>query len=334
MLVPFVIDADSLAPDPAWTSAQHRACHKSLLDVWQRIGLLAHDGDSFDSSRLKSAIQQLPQNLRPLWQEVLQRVPLGTCGSVWNGQVEPATLANFCSTARLAIVDDARAEVVFNFPEDRDEIALPSGGVANMDICRLLAANQATQFNEALARSGIHIESGDTFQAIWDLRFKSLAVAPIKRISIVDRYGIAQHIACPQTRLSGLERFLRLLDTSATGTRHVTLFSAWTAELYGKTIPDIEADIRLICSRLPTKNIKRIRLHMVPNAGFRDDGHDRFVRFEDYVWDIGLGLEVFEGAFAAKRSSASFKTGHSVAGYKQVEQDLAGHVDTKTAEVK
>ena len=79
MLVPFVIDADSLAPDPAWTSAQHRACHKSLLDVWQRIGLLAHDGDSFDSSRLKSAIQQLPQNLRPLWQEVLQRVPLGTC---------------------------------------------------------------------------------------------------------------------------------------------------------------------------------------------------------------------------------------------------------------
>ena len=105
MLVPFVIDADSLAPDPAWTSAQHRACHKSLLDVWQRIGLLAHDGDSFDTSRLKSAIDQLPQKLRPLWQEVLQRVPLCSCGSVWNGQVEPATLANFYSTAKLAIVD-------------------------------------------------------------------------------------------------------------------------------------------------------------------------------------------------------------------------------------
>ena len=36
-----------------------------------------------------------------------------------------------------------------------------------------------------------------------------------------DEYAIAQHLACSQSRLSGLERLLRLLDMNATGARHI-----------------------------------------------------------------------------------------------------------------
>lgn len=332
MLVPFVIDADSLAPDPAWTPTQQRACYNGLVDVWRRIGLLAHDGDSLLASRLYQAVQTLPQKVRPLWQEVLKRSPLLTTPQ-WNGSVSATTLDDFAKVARLALVDDTRAEVEFRFDDECDEALQPGNGI-DVSICRLLAAREANAFQAATTLAGKHIEAGDTFQEIWDTRFKALASAPIKLVSVVDRYAI-QHMVCPQTRLSGLERFLRLLDNDATGHRHVTIYSAWTAALSRKTIDDIETELRAVFDKLPSKNIKRIKVFMVPNPVFCEDGHDRFVRFGDFfVWDIGLGLEVFEGPFSARRSSAGFKSGMAIGGYKSVEQDLAGNDKTKFKEIR
>jgi len=335
MLVPFVIDADSLAPDQAWTPTQQRACYNGLLDLWRRAGLLAHDGEVLHGSRLHQAVQALPQSVRPRWQEVLERSPL-LATPAWNCKVSPASLGDFATVAKLALVDDTRAEVEFGFGEDCDEAVHAVNGT-DVSVCRLLAAGQAQAFQTATALAGAHIEAGDTFQATWDARFNALAKAPIKLVSIVDRYAIGQHVVCPQSRLSGLERFLRLLDNDATGHRHVTIYSAWTADLSGenkKTIDEIEAELRIVLGRLPSRNVKRIKVFMVPNTGFRDDAHDRFVRFGDYVWDIGLGLEVFDGAFCAKRSSASFKSGIAAGGYKVVEQDLAGNGDTKSREIR
>jgi len=331
MLVPFVIDADSFAPDPAWTPAQVRTYHESLLDVWQRIGLLVYDADSFENSKLKKAVQQLPQKLRPLWQEMLERAPLRACGIRWDGTVSFDNICQLSRITSLAFVDDARAEVEFGLTED--DLSKPAAGAPDIEVCRFISAGQARAFQQALAQSAIHIEVGDKFSDIWALRFRSLAAAPIKRVTIVDRYAVSQHFCCPQTQLSGLERFLRLLDQDADGARHVTLLSAWTADLAQKKLTDVEAELRIAMSRLASKKVKRLKIIMVPNAGFRDDGHDRFLRFEEYVWNIGLGLEVFEGAFAAKRSSAAFKTGPPVAGYKKVERDLAGHHQTTSVEV-
>lgn len=335
MLVPFVIDADSLAPDPAWTPTQQRACYNGLLEVWQRTGLLAHDGASLPASRLHQAVQALPPNVRPRWLEVLERSPLLTAPQ-WNGNVSATALGNFAGVAQLALVDDACAEVEFGFNDDCDEALQPVNGI-DLSVCRLLAAGQARAFQAATTLAGRHIEAGDKFQATWDARFKALARAPIKLVSIVDRYAIGQHIVHTQNQLSGLERFLRLLDSDATGQRHVTIYSAWTADLSGanrKSIDDIETELRPVFGRLPCKNIKRIKVFMVPNTGFRDDGHDRFIRFGDYVWDIGLGLEVLDGAYSARRSSAGFKSGTAIGGYKGVEQDLAGNAETKSTEIR
>lgn len=335
MLIPFVIDADSLAPDPAWTPTQQRACYNGLLDLWQRTGLLTHDGDSLPASRLHQAVLALPQNVRPRWQEVLERSPLLTAPQ-WNGNVSAKSLCDFAGVAQLALVDDARAEVEFGFNDDCDQALQAVNGI-DVSVCRLLAAGQAQPFQAATTLAGAHIETGDKFQVTWDARFKALAKAPIKLVSIVDRYAIGQHLAHTQDQLSGLERFLRLLDSDAAGQRHVTIYSAWTADISGanrKSIDDIETELRAVFGRLPCKSIKRIKVLMVPNTGFRDDGHDRFIRFGDYVWDIGIGLEVLDGAYSAKRSSAGFKSGTAVRGYKVVEQDLAGNVETKSREIR
>ncbi|HRI91456.1 MAG TPA: hypothetical protein PLS93_07380 [Accumulibacter sp.] len=332
MLVPFVIDTDSLAPDPAWTAAQVRTYHQSLLEVWQRIGLLTHDGDSFENSRLQAAVQQLPQKLRPLWQEILERVPLRACGNRWNGTVTAGNISQLSGITSLALVDDARAEVEFEF--DDDELSKTVRGAPDIEVCRLISAGQATTFKTALDQSGMHIEAGDTFEDIWSLRFKELAAARIKPITIVDRFAVSQHMACPQTHLSGLARFLRLLSRDADGERHVTLLSALTDEVREYGLPAVKANLDNMIARLELKNIKRLKVFMVPNPAFGRCGHDRFFRFEKYVWDIGLGLKVFQGPFSQERSSAAFKTGYAiVSGYKQVEDNLRDDRGTKAVEV-
>jgi hypothetical protein len=232
----------------------------------------------------------------------------------------------------MALVDDTRAEAEFGLREDQDEASVFVVEPRRLVVCRLVAANHAAIFKDAIDKSQRHIEAGEGYQAIWDLRFRSLAFAPIKNVSIIDRYAVAQHIECPQHRLSGLERFLRLLDEDANGPRYVALFSAWTADLNGIDRAGVESELRGVFDRLPKHNVKRLKVHMVSNAGFRDAARDRFVRFGPYVWDLGHGLDVFEGPVAGHRCSASFKADSS--SYEVVERALEDHPQASRFEIR
>ncbi len=323
MLVPFVIDVDSLAPDPGWTQAQIKTCHQSLLDIWQRIGILKHDADSFETSRLKQAVLRLPPNIRPQWLAMLARNRPLPCGNDWDGSITRNNINQLGVIAQVALVEDIRAEEDFGLSEEA--LSFSDQSTPNMEVCRILSAAHAKTFQDAVAKSTTHIEPKETFRDIWTHRFKSLACAPIKNIAIVDRYAIEQLFNPPHQQLSGLDRFLRLLDADASGIRHVTLYSSW-AKLkreIGKV--GINDELRLVMDRLPRKNIKLLKVVMLPDKVFRDVSHDRFIRFDNYVWDIGIGLKVFGGAFAAERSQAAFKTGEATDSYKKIENELTYH---------
>ncbi len=335
MLVPFAIDTESLEPDGGWTPAQMVACHRNLLDTWQRVGILVHDGEDFSGSRIKKAIDALPQKLRPLWQELVGRLPMLPADPQWDGIARNSngTLDALAASANVALLDDVKAEVEFGLDEAELSRVLPSH--PRLEFCRLLAAPQARFFEDAMRFSGRHIPAKQTYTDLWESRFAVLARAPIKQIAIVDRYAVSQHYECPQDKLSGLERFLRLLDTDATGKRYVTLYSAWTSELNQPkvTIEDVQAELRGILDHLPKGHVRRVKIVMLPNADFGQLHHDRFVRFGDYVWDIGLGVKVFEGAFVAEQSTAGFKAGLQADSYKQAEAGLSVHVRAKSIDV-
>ena len=60
-------------------------------------------------------------------------------------------------------------------------------------------------------------------------------------------------------------------------------------------------------------------------------GRADYVLLDSRGRPLGLGLKVFEGAFAAERSSATFKAGKvAVDGYKKVEEELARHPQAKS----
>lgn len=338
MLVPFALDAESVAPDPDWTLAQQHAAHLALLDTWRRLGLLIHDGERFSHSRVKQAIDALPQKLAPLWQELLERLPLASGPDGWNGVIgnTPGCLDLVGAAARVGVVDDAKAEVDFGLADEDLSKTLPAH--RGLEICRFVAAPHATAFTDAGALCGQHIHAGEPYAYLWDTRFAALARAPIKTVAVVDRYSVSQHYECPQHHLSGLERFLRLLDGDASGNRYVTVFSAWTAELNQwqphVTLEMIAEEVRAIGARLPRNQIKRVRLVMLPNAVFGNLHHDRFVRFGEHVWDLGIGIKVFQGPGVAETSTASFKSCLLVPSYKAVEWELDQHARARSIEVQ
>ena len=262
MLVPFSIDPDSLPPDPDWTPAQLLACHHALLNIWQNIGLLVHDGPTFESSRLKGAVDALPQKLRPLWMEILERVPIRACNISWDGSVSAGSINQLSGVVAVGLVDDAQAEAEFGLSED--ELSKPVGPTGDIEVCRILAAAHSSSFKKAIEHSSNHIEKGDTYTSIWSERFHELAAAPIKWITIVDRYAIAQHLQCSQSILSGLDRFLRLLDQDAEGPKYVVLFSAWTTEIKNKKLIDIKEELENIMQKLENNFIKQFRIVMLP----------------------------------------------------------------------
>ena len=289
MLVPFVIDRESLTPENEWTPAQTRSFHKSLLDIWQGIGCLTCDGSSFESSHLRRSIESLPQELAILWQEMLGLLPLAFSANDWSGQVANSAdcLALVDEIANVAIVDDATAEVEFEFSElELSRSLLPAHQI---EMCRLHSASHSPTFRSALGLGAQHIPAGLPYKSLWSQRFYGLAKAPLKRVTIVDRFALSQHYECPQHQLSGYERFLRLLDTDASGKRYVTLYSAWTRELNdgNVTMEWIEGEVQRLRASLPAGNIRRIKVVMLPNQVFGNLHHDRFVRFEKYVWDLG-----------------------------------------------
>jgi hypothetical protein len=290
-----------------------------------------HDGASFEDSRTKQALDDLPQKLVPLWQELLERLPVIPGPNGWNGLIDntSACLDSVASTAEVALVDDTKAEVDFGLPEADFSVRLAAYN--NIEICRWWAVQHALAFNAAGALSAQHILAKQSYADIWKSRFSALARAPIKQIVVVDRYAASQHYECPQGILSGFERFVRLLDGDATGNRYITLFSAWADELNKRRvkIEDIGSEMHLVLSRLAHNRVKRIKVVMLPNTVFGDIHHDRFIRFGEYVWDIGVGIKVFEGPCAAETSSASFKTCLLATTYKTVETTLEHHRSAK-----
>ena len=121
MLVPFAIDAESLsAPDLPWTAPAMRACSRNLLDFWRHLGLLVHDGERFDGSKLQQAVAGLPPNLRALWQAMLQHNPPIPGGAGWDGTLHPALSDALRATFDVGFVDDTKAFVEFGMTEEQD----------------------------------------------------------------------------------------------------------------------------------------------------------------------------------------------------------------------
>lgn len=346
MLVPFVIDPDSIKPDPSWTPSDVANHTQSLLRVWRNFGLLHHDGQDLSASKLYSEIEKLPPtSIRSALKSALAVLPRCSCTNGWAGCVSEATLGELSKFVKIALVDDAKAEVVFDVAEDAQSVV-----AGEVEVCRIKSAEHAKAFLAAEELSGSRIAKGTPWHTIWAKRLRSLASAPIKHITIVDRYAAEQHIrgnrgnardhhgraTMPIGWTSGLERFLRELNKDASGARHVTLYASHTKALkeMGITADAVADELDRLLRELPTRRIKKLTLYLVLDATFARVAHGRYLRFGRYIWDIDLGLQVLEGGFSPGSATASFKSGEPIKGYDVDEATLRTDRQTLMRELR
>ncbi|MGD0962014.1 MAG: hypothetical protein ABSB19_19570 [Methylomonas sp.] len=129
---------------------------------------------------------------------------------------------------------------------------------------------------------------------------------------------MALQIHFDSPRHSGLLNFLTRLAAAAGGLKHVTVYSA--------EIPlaaaDIETELQAVCDALPNRSIDTLSLNIIPDPVFAIAAPDSFIRFENYVWDIGCGLRLFSYPETHALTLCGFKGGAVIEAYRRIERHL------------
>jgi hypothetical protein len=279
--------------------------HKRLLREWPRFGVLIYNSSAFEMSELASAVEKLPQSARTLWKQVLRRAWLRPCREPWTGVLEldnnPGSLAGVEKEIDLLCLDETRMAVL------REEL---QRGTPSVELSDLQGFDNSEAFERAHELSQKRT-GGMSVQKLWQERF-ALPASLARNITIVDRFALADGEG-----INGLEAFLVQLDGAGKKT-NVTLYSSFGDEKLRLSEHDAQERVVTIRKRLARGGVGDIKLFLTDSRRFGYVEHDRFIKFDHLVFEIGSGMAVFNGP-KVKQSTFSSKT----------EQD--GHKDTLIA---
>ena len=283
MLIRFAIDpsALSLSDRPAWeTLGDHVRCMKY---GW-RYGILIYSGAEFEKSDIWRAVEKLPQEFRTRWHVAFKKMRKRKGPPDWLGlghNISLKDIQELCDDVQVACLEEVGAEIV-GFPENEIVFQVQPNGP---EIVRLSSIDHATPFNCAEAASGRLIPEGLGLDELWRDRFKDVASFS-QYISIVDRYAVENF---HEGKRRGLERLLKEIDGTAKGAK-VRIYAG--IKKYARS--DLEQSVKDIL--LGRGGVREIEMFLVPSGQFSQPSHDRFLRFDDDVYDIGFGVGVFDGA--------------------------------------
>lgn len=343
MLIPFVIEPDAIRQFDMVVDAEFetKIRHRSLIKLWRQYGVLLLDGANRQTSNFLKFIEGLPEKYRRDWVAVLDGPNPPICFlDGWQGEISPETLPKLNKNTMLALVDYMRA-IDFELDESEFEKKIESNISSRpIFVCRAKAMGHSTTICNRESLSNTHILNGTLVQSVWDERFKDIVSADfVKQISIVDAYSVSRHFVPPQNqKVSGLEMFLSLVAKCATTSKVVKLYASdadFDGRKEGSSIGrNIGSDFKIneesiksefwnLWNRVPKGKFKKFEIIITKHKKFRAKAHDRFFRMDNYVWDIGSGLELFEGHNVSKTHAATFKSLPEVArDYREIEDDL------------
>ncbi len=299
MLARFALD-----PDAVLNAKEGE--HKRLLREWPQFGVLVYNSSAYESSELASAVENLPQAARMLWKQILRRAWLRPCRGSWSGVLgldgDPKTLASAQPYLDLLCLEETRLAVL------RDGLVRAA---PNVELSDLQEFDNSKAFERAHELSQKRT-GGMTVQKLWQERF-ALPAALVRNITIVDRFALADGEG-----INGLEAFFVLLDGAGKKT-NVTLYSSYGDETLRLSEHDAQDRVAAIRKRLARGGVGDIKLFLTDSRRFGCVEHDRFIKFDHLVFEIGSGMAIFNGP-KVKQSTFSTKT-----------EQAEGHKDTLIA---
>lgn len=339
MLIPFIIEPEALAQFSAVDVDPYEAkmLHLSVVNLWKKSGVLLLDGNHYQSSKMHKYIEALPDPFRDIWIKAMKSDNFAKDYLAdWDGKVSPESVSAISSPVSLVIVDYLRA-IDFDLDEDCYELDFSVAG-GTTTVCRSNAFSQTRLISTKDLLSNQHIKKDTLVKDVWDTRFKEIVSANyVRDISVVDRYAISR-LFSTRMKSSGLEWFITQIAKCAKTKKTIRIYasdvdfrSKSIKDEYGSNFEINEKEIKNQLSSLMTQEsiprglMSKINVIAVKDSVFREYAHDRFFRMEKYVWDIGCGLEIFEGKGnrVDKNHSATFKSHPDLAAeYKAIEYEL------------
>ncbi len=301
MLVNFLLDPEAFKESLDWMKADAFAAHRRLLHLWLRFGVLLYEGSTFAESSFSAALSAMPVAIADLYQQAIKnrRLRMKPAPATWCGchLIEDAQdLCQLCGSVDVVSLSSFFAEMVGLADEEF------SGEMfeRRLEVVRLNAIDQSANFRRAELTARSRIEPGITVLDLWESRFAAIAKFA-RQIAIVDRYAGESYWL---HRRNGLHRFLTQIDASATN----STITFYTGQKDAETAELLEGITTLGLSCRARGGIREIKIVVTPDdfymgkrrSVFPEGSHDRFVRFDDTVINLGNGVSVFDGSNVEK----------------------------------
>ncbi len=295
MIVRFAITPRSLSLDAIPASRRPRVL-KRIVNSWGKMGrLVVLNGDQ-GVKELLEEIGRLPLSLRKDWQEALKR---------FRFQMVPDLLPVTLESGSAQILDlreviEVLGHALKEFERDKEDLSEVAPEVVLTS--EILESEAFALAEERIDRN---IAEGEKVREVWQARARPLAEFA-RRITVVDRYCLERFRPEDEYFHScGLKRFLQFLAVAES--RMVVVYGAFDETSPGADFRRLEISEALngVSSTWGPKR-PRVEVKVVPQSHFRKQ-HDRFIVFDYQVWEIGSGLEVFQGTRTWRNSTSTLK---------------------------
>lgn len=314
MIVPFVVDPNALVENSDVSHHADLAKCERIIELWRDHGVLILPGPSSEKNELLRVVGQLPVRFRNRWQKALKKQRLKGIGGIDASHLLASlqTVSGLSSKCEVICVSDTVASH-FLLPNDRQS-SEPAG--TNLEISRYGSFDLSEKLKKARELSTARIIAGTATQQVWQERF-ALITSMSRHITVVDRYSLENCYRYGSA--SGLSTLLNSLAVDQ-AKHSVTVLAA------SFDIPESDLGNAVKALRSNWGGVQSLEIYVIPDTRYRRLQHDRYIRCDDTVLEIGTGLEVLQHASVIRGSNFSSKREGNF--YKPTEEILKSAVSS------
>ena len=281
MLVKFALESDAI------DNSTTQACNNRLVEVWERFGILVFSNPQAIPNRIRALAPEPQGRWQRTWARVL-RYPHRFRRSIsldenftFSDISEPDQLAQH-HEFEVAVLEETRA-FELDIPEGEGRFF---GDVEGVRLCEI---DQSQIFRRSNRRNEEIVRIDKSVEALWQERFRQFAEFS-DNVVIFDAYAVRDD---GNQNIQGLFQLLDFLDRDSEGC---------SVTIYSSPDPDknVDAEVVAIRNNLEIRSsgfngsgIKSIEVRLFRYDRFRRPGHDRHIRFNDNMFNVGIGAELF-----------------------------------------
>lgn len=276
--------------------------HKKIIEYWTSYGIMVLSSQDKANIRLRECFDQLPVQIRKIWKTAYKynKHKIKYLDEVPKSLPEIESILNYRVWSEAIDVFEASANDALKIGIDESRFSLEKD---NIEFIKYFNIDESKCFSHAKTLSDADIQKKCTVNDVWKYRFSDL-VDISENIVIVDRYAVNNFMT---RKDCGLRRFIKECS-EVNKSKNLTIVSSPDTGKYPWDPDEVKEKFLFFLSNHSTKNFNSIDLYLVKNSFLGFESHDRYIRFDKMLCDIGIGLEILEGQKVMKKSTFRFKS--------------------------